>query len=100
VGRVEVWEPPHRLALTWRSTNFAPDQVTRVDVRFEPVAEGTRVTVTHSGWDGLPPRHPARHGLTGREFVIMQGRWWGDMLTAVKRCAERPHSHSQGGDTR
>src|SRR5438477_600458 len=54
VGRVEVWEPPRRLALTWRLTNFTPEQQTRVDVRFEPAAGGTRVSVTHSGWDAIP----------------------------------------------
>jgi uncharacterized protein YndB with AHSA1/START domain len=99
VGRIEVWEPPHRLALTWRLTNFAPDQVTHVEVRFEPVAEGTRVTVTHSGWDSLPPEHPARHGLIGREFILMRGRWWGDLLAAAKHHSElrRFRVHARGG---
>jgi len=98
VGRVEVWEPPRRLALTWRLTNFTPEQQTRVDVRFEPAPEGTRVSVTHSGWDALPAAHPARHGLTGHEFVLWRGRWWGDLLAAVKRHAER--TRPAGKDTR
>ena len=88
VGRVEVWEPPHRLAFGWRLTNFTPEQDTRVEVRFEPVAAGTRVSVTHSGWDALPPGHPARHGFTGHEFVLFKGGWWGELLTAIKRHAE------------
>src|SRR6185436_5234376 len=58
VGAVEVWEPPHRLALSWRLPNFAPEQSTRASVRFEPVGQGTRVSVTHSGWDALSARHP------------------------------------------
>ena len=98
VGHVEVWEPPKRLALTWRLTNFTPEQQTRVDVRFEPVPGGTRVSVTHGGWDAIPAGHPARHGLTGHDFVLWRGRWWGDLLTAVKRHAER--TRPAGKDTR
>jgi uncharacterized protein YndB with AHSA1/START domain len=88
VGLVEVWEPPRRLAFTWRLPNFAPDQVTYVDVRFDPRAEGTRVTVTHRGWDGVPAGHPARHGLEDREFILMKGQWWGALLGALRRRAE------------
>ena len=89
VGRVEVWEPPKRLALTWRLTNFTPEQQTRVDVRFEPAAAGTRVSVTHSGWDAIPAGHPARHDMSDRAFVLFRGHWWAEQLTAVKRHAER-----------
>jgi len=88
VGEVHVWEPPKRLALTWRLPNFAPDQVTQVDVRFEPVDDGTRVTVTHSGWDRIPAAHPARHALGGHDFVMFRGQWWRDVLGAVKRHTE------------
>ena len=87
--RVEVWEPPKRLALTWRLTNFTPEQQTRVDVRFASAAGGTRVSVTHSGWDAIPAGHPARHDLSDRAFVLFRGHWWAEQLTAVKRHAER-----------
>jgi uncharacterized protein YndB with AHSA1/START domain len=89
VGHVEVWEPPRRLALSWRLTSFTPEQQTRVDVRFETAGDGTRVSVTHSGWDTLPPRHPARHDFTDRAFVLWKGRWWADLLTAAKHRMER-----------
>jgi uncharacterized protein YndB with AHSA1/START domain len=97
VGAIEVWEPPHRLALSWRLPNFAPEQSTRVSVRFEPVGQGTRVSVTHSGWDALPARHPARHGLGGHDFVMLRGHWWGDVLAAAKRHAERSQRPSHAG---
>ena len=42
--------------------NFAPDQVTRVDVCFDPAEDGTRVSITHSGWDTIPPTHPEPSG--------------------------------------
>jgi uncharacterized protein YndB with AHSA1/START domain len=97
VGQIEVWEPPHRLALTWRLPNFESDQTTRVRVSFEPIGDGTRVSVTHSGWDALPARHPARHGRTGHHFVMMRGQWWADLLAFVKRHAERAQHPSHTG---
>lgn len=96
VGRIEAWEPPRRLAFTWRLPNFRFGQITRVEVRFEPAAAGTRVTVAHDGWDGLPPEHPARHGLPGRAFVLMKGGWWGDLLTAFRTLAETARDHRGG----
>ena len=98
-GVVDVWDPPRRLGFTWRLPNFAPDQVTRVDVRFDPVTAGTRVTVTHTGWDALGPEHPARHGHVGRDFVLFKGRWWADVLAALRRHVEAQPSHAEPGGT-
>jgi uncharacterized protein YndB with AHSA1/START domain len=97
VGTVAAWEPPRRLGLSWRLPNFAPGQETRVEILFEAIDEGTRVTVAHDGWDALPAAHPARHGHLGREFVVFKGRWWGDLLAAAKQHAERTHSTRTGG---
>jgi uncharacterized protein YndB with AHSA1/START domain len=98
VGRIVDWEPPRRLTFTWRLSNFRPGQVTHVEVRFDAIAAGTRVTVAHDGWDALPPEHPARHGLTGRAFVLMKGGWWADQLTALRQRAEQ--ARAQGGRQR
>jgi uncharacterized protein YndB with AHSA1/START domain len=87
VGQVQVWEPPRRLVLTWRLPSFPPEMTTRVDVRFDPAGENTRVTVTHSGWDQVPLGHPARHGLDGQPFVVMKGSYWADLLAALARHA-------------
>ena len=51
-GEVTAWEPPTRLAFLWRPGRW-PETPTDVDVRFEPVPEGTRVTLVHSGWERL-----------------------------------------------
>jgi uncharacterized protein YndB with AHSA1/START domain len=92
VGRVLVWEPGARLVFEWRTQKFRPGEVTEVDVRFEPSASGTRVTLEHRGWDALAAEHPVRHGLTGRAFSTMIGLWWGDLLTSLRAYvqASRP----------
>jgi len=84
VGRVMAWEPPTRLQLEWRNSNFAPHERTEVEVRFVATAGGTEVSVEHRGWSALPPDHPARHGLAAAAFVGMLGTWWGELLTALR----------------
>lgn len=88
IGRVGVWEPAHRLVFSWRASNFGPaDPATEVEVRFEPSASGTRVTVTHRGWSAVRPDHPVRHGQASAAFIASMGRWWGDLLTALREHA-------------
>jgi uncharacterized protein YndB with AHSA1/START domain len=90
VGRVKVWQPPHRVSFTWRNETFAPDESTAVDIEFAPSASGTLVTVTHSGLAALRADHPARHGLQAAAFSRMIGLWWGEQLSALRvLCAER-----------
>jgi uncharacterized protein YndB with AHSA1/START domain len=88
VGRAKVWDPPRRLVFEWRNSTFAPAENTEVEVRFEPAASGTRVTVVHRGWSALRPDHPARHGKAPSEFARMLGMWWGDQLTAYRERTE------------
>lgn len=45
-GSVRVWDPPGRIEFTWRR-----DDNDTVNVEFEREAEGTRVTLTHTGWE-------------------------------------------------
>jgi uncharacterized protein YndB with AHSA1/START domain len=90
VGRVKVWEPPHRLSFTWRNENFAANESTAVDIEFAPSGSGTLVTVTHSGLSALRADHPARHGLQGAEFSRMIGLWWGEQMSSLRAlCAGR-----------
>jgi uncharacterized protein YndB with AHSA1/START domain len=53
IGRVQVWEPGHRLVFGWRQAGWTADQNTEVDVVFQPTSAGTRVTIEHRGWDSL-----------------------------------------------
>jgi uncharacterized protein YndB with AHSA1/START domain len=57
VGRVTAFEPPHRVAFTWRQPSWNAD--TFVEVRFAAEADGTRVTLEHAGFEaltGTPPK--------------------------------------------
>jgi uncharacterized protein YndB with AHSA1/START domain len=84
IGRVTAWEPPARLAIEWRNKNFAPEERTEVEVRFEAVPGGTRVVLEHRGWAALRDDHPARHGHVGPAFTMMMGSWWGELLTSMR----------------
>lgn len=88
-GRVTVFEPPTRLVLAWRAVNFAPDESTEVEVLFAPSPSGTLVTVCHRGWSRIRPDHPVRHAQESSRFLGSLGRWWGDLLTALRVRAER-----------
>ncbi|MGE3620799.1 MAG: SRPBCC domain-containing protein [Acidimicrobiia bacterium] len=83
VGRVRAWEPPGRLVFSWRPESFGPDHDTEVHVRFEAVDDQTRVTVEHLGWDGVPPRHAARHGFPLLAFHQREAEWWRDQLARL-----------------
>ncbi len=87
-GTVLTWEPPSRLVLEWRGVNFAPNEKTEVEVRFEPSPSGTLVTVTHRGFSHLRPDHPVRHGQDTVAFSRSLGLWWGDLMTSLREHAE------------
>jgi len=83
LGRILVWKPGDQLTFEWRPRLFAPAETTRVDVRFEPVAGGTRVTLVHGGWESIPRNHKVRHGWEGEAFRSMIGLIWADLLVAL-----------------
>jgi SAM-dependent methyltransferase len=53
VGHVVSWRPGERLSLEWRQAGWDPGRVTEVELRFEPVDGGTRLTLEHRGWGRL-----------------------------------------------
>jgi uncharacterized protein YndB with AHSA1/START domain len=64
-GRVLAWEPGARLRFEWRGINFAPDERTEVEVSFEALGDGTKVTPAPR-LRALSPDHPVRYGLEGK----------------------------------
>ena len=62
VGRVTRWEPPGLLALTWTQVGWPDDLETELELTFEPVPEGTRVRLSHSGFEPLGDEAAATSG--------------------------------------
>lgn len=61
-GQVLVWAPPNQVVIAWQINaqwQYDPDlaHASEYEVRFEPIDDGTRVTVEH--------RHFERHGEGG-----------------------------------
>jgi len=83
IGPVRIWDPGRRLVFGWRQASFAPGMDTEVEVRFEPVEAGTRVTVEHRGWDSVPAPHVARHGFPNGAFLQRHGEWWRTLLAGL-----------------
>ena len=54
-------DAPHRFAFTWhpyaidRAVDYSGERPTTVEFRLERQGDGTRLTVTESGFDALPP---------------------------------------------
>jgi uncharacterized protein YndB with AHSA1/START domain len=87
VGRITEWEPPERLAFSWRQASFAPSQQTEVRARFEVAGSDTRVTVEHFGWDSIPREHAARHGFPLAAFQQRHAEWWQALLHSFRSHA-------------
>ncbi len=49
-GSITRWDPPGRLEFTWHPGR-REDRGETVEVEFQVEADGTRVTLTHRGWD-------------------------------------------------
>lgn len=83
-GTVVEWNPPLALQIEWRGVNFAPHEKTTIAVAFAPRAEGTQVTLVHSGFAALPPGHPVRHGKPVDAFVREMAMWWSDQMSSLR----------------
>ncbi|MBP6879265.1 MAG: SRPBCC family protein [Phenylobacterium sp.] len=86
IGRILVWEPPHRLTFSWRQANFPPELTTQVEVCFEAVGEETRVSVEHRGFDQVP-EGAARHGFPDEVLLMRLAEWWRALLTSYRETS-------------
>jgi uncharacterized protein YndB with AHSA1/START domain len=88
IGEIHVWEPPHRLVLSWREASFDEHEDTELHVRFEPCGDETRVTVEHFGWDTIPLEHVARHRIPLQQFQLRFAEWWQKLLGELAVVAD------------
>jgi uncharacterized protein YndB with AHSA1/START domain len=64
-GVVKAWEPPGRVAFSWRTNRDWPDD-TDVEITFTAEGGGTRVRLRHTGWERLGDRAERAHaGYSG-----------------------------------
>ena len=72
MGDVTRWEPPNVLEMQWHvPVGVEPTASNTVEVRFEAVEGGTRVTITHTGWLDL---------AAGGAAASVVGLWWSNPL--------------------
>ncbi|HVS64513.1 MAG TPA: SRPBCC family protein [Thermoanaerobaculia bacterium] len=92
-GRVTAWDPPRRLAFSWqmemdRTPQPNPARASEVEVRFEPVAGGSRVTLVHDAFE----RHAVRPDAYREALAAPDG--WPRILdryaARVRRTSEAP----------
>lgn len=50
-GTVLEWGPPGRIVISWHP-GAEPTTARKVEVTFESSSDGTRVRLTHTGWEG------------------------------------------------
>ena len=51
-ARVTEWDRPHGFVLDWHPSRD-PSTAQRLEIRFFPIENGTRVELTHSGWEAM-----------------------------------------------
>jgi hypothetical protein len=71
-GEVTAWEPPRRVGYLWHLF-FDRAEATEVEVSFEPVPEGTRVTIAQTGFDRLGVQGPPRRTRTEQAWEQLSG---------------------------
>ena len=70
-GHVRVWEPPHRLVVTWQINGYwqydsDADHASEVDVQFTAQGDGhTRIDVVHDHLERLVAGQELRDGING-----------------------------------
>lgn len=91
IGRVLVWEPGERLVLAYRDGGHELDG-TEVEVRFETIDGGTRVTLEHRGWEKL------RADIAVRKRTVKRWGWADKERGATSKwhvCHRRTQKHPE-----
>jgi uncharacterized protein YndB with AHSA1/START domain len=80
LGRVQTWEPPHRLVLTWQINGHwqydaDPEHASEIEIRFTADGpEQTTVELEHRHLGRLVDGQALRDGITGGGWnTILEG---------------------------
>lgn len=81
-GKVLVWEPPRRFAVSWHPGRGL-ETAQEVEIRFSAERDGARVELEHRGWDALGERvaEIRPHYVTGWDDVL---RWYVAQAEAIR----------------
>jgi uncharacterized protein YndB with AHSA1/START domain len=69
IGRVAMYEPPHRVSFSWSSPEW--EGPTQVEVRFVADGTGTRVELEHGGWEVGPKAQTAGKGFASGWDIVL-----------------------------
>ncbi len=87
-ARIKEIDPPRLFSMTWHpyaidpNVDYSHETPTLVEFRLEPTADGTRLTVTESGFDRVP-----RHRMP--EAMRMNEGGWEQQVKNIKAHVER-----------
>ena len=70
-GRILEWDPPRRFTMSWHPGQPS-DTAQVVELRFTPVAEGTRVDLEHRDWARRPDAAEARKNYDGGWATVFE----------------------------
>jgi len=73
-GLVIAWDPPAHLAFSWHP-GTSGDRSQTVDINFQVEADGTRVTLIHTGWQ-----------FDGPQACIMQAQYTAQWSCVLELC--------------
>lgn len=81
-GTVLAYEPPRRLSFSWL-VRLSAEQEQLVEISFTPESDGTRVELTHSGWEKLGDAAAAQRERYDRGWVLVFEQCFADYANAA-----------------
>ena len=81
-GRVFTYEPPYRLTFTW-IVGLSAEYEQLIELRLAPEGHGTRVELTHSGWEKLGDAAAALRDRYDRGWATLIERCYADYVNAA-----------------
>ena len=80
-GTVSAWEPGRRVAFSWHPARD-PSTAQWVEVAFRAAGDGTRVTLTHGGWETLGERAATAREAYSNGWPTVLGKLYREFCAA------------------